>query len=259
MYEWGEGQALKLYYEGFPSEWIHHEAEIGRMVQAAGVPAPKVYDVIAENGRRGLVYERIDGPSLLRAIQASPLRMKKYVREMARLHADIHRCSSPELPRQKEYLTQAIQVSHELLGDRMEAILEYLETLPEGIQVCHGDFHPDNVLLSAGQLVAIDWTNAHSGNPLEDAARTSLMFLSPFTPPGTSPVVNFLLRRVRPMMNRTYLKEYCRTSRTCLEDVHAWLLPVLAARLRENVPGEREWLLRLIDQQLATLTNIQQE
>jgi hypothetical protein len=54
----------------------------------------------------------------------------------------------------------------------------------------------------------------------------------------------------RMLWNKVYLNEYCRLSRAKLEDIDRWMLPVAAARLREDVPGERDWLLRLIDDRL---------
>ena len=38
VYEWGESQALKLYYEGYRPEWVTYEAEMGRIVAEAGSP-----------------------------------------------------------------------------------------------------------------------------------------------------------------------------------------------------------------------------
>lgn len=97
--------------------------------------------------------------------------------------------------------------------------------------------------------MAIDWTNAYIGDPMGDVARTSLIFLSPFNPPGTPKILILPLRLFKKVMNRVYLKEYCKQADIQPESIRQWILPVAAARLQENIPGEREWLIKLIVKQ----------
>lgn len=58
----------------------------------------------------------------------------------------------------------------------------------------------------------------------------------------------FLLaaRKVKQIVYNAYLSEYLRLSKATAGEMERWILPVAAARLRENVPGEREWLLAII-------------
>lgn len=58
VYAWGDQQILKLYFSEFPSHWVDYELKIARVVQDAGLPSPKVGEIVEVNGRRGLVYER---------------------------------------------------------------------------------------------------------------------------------------------------------------------------------------------------------
>jgi thiamine kinase-like enzyme len=253
VYEWGSQQALKLYYEGHPLDWIRYEADIGMEIIEAGVPAPNVYEMLEVEGRRGLVYERIQGPSVHALSQSSKAAIFKYAREMAKLHASIHCCTTTKLPLQKERLEQAIKGSSEILKEQTLLICTYLHTLPDGDFICHGDFHPDNVLITPNKPIAIDWINANRGDPMGDAARTSLMFLTPYNPPGTPAWMFIPLRFIKKMLNRAYLKEYCKLTNTSVQNVQNWILPVAAARLQENIPGERSWLLGLIDQRIKEL------
>ena len=253
VYEWGTDKVIKLYYEGVPLDWIRLEAEIGLAVEAAGVPAPRVHGMAAAEGRHGLLYDKIAGSPMLDLIRRSAVRMTANARAMARLHGAVHRCSSAALPRQKDRLEQAIGDARGILGGNAAAICAYLRALPDGDRVCHGDFHPGNIIAAGDRLTAIDWTNACTGDPAGDAARTSLMFLSPFLPPGTTAAMTIPLRIAKRVLNRAYLKEYCRLSAVSEADIGAWMLPVAAARLRENIPGERDWLLSLIDRRLAAL------
>lgn len=250
VYEWGTSQVLKLYYDWFQPERIRAEADIGRAVKKAGVSAPVVFDMVEDGNRVGLVYERVFGRTMLREMQSSPLKIMQYARELARLHSDIHRCRSTELPRQKDRLEQAIRSSSELLKENTEIICKRLHALPEGAWVCHGDFHPDNIIMAGSGKVAIDWTNAASGDPMCDAARTCLILRSPFIPPGTPKIMILPINLTKKLLHSMYLKEYCKLAEAEPSDIEAWMLPLAAARLRENVPGERKWLLELIRKRL---------
>ncbi|MFC5468137.1 phosphotransferase family protein [Cohnella suwonensis] len=253
VFEWGNHQVLKLYYDWYQPDWVRYEAEIGMAIKEAGVPAPSVYEMLEEGGRRGLLYERIPGSSMFTMMQASPSSILKYAKEMARLHLSIHQCSTAKLPRQKDRLEQAIHEAKDILEEKKEIICNFLRTLPEGNWICHGDFHPDNILMTKNKSIAIDWTNANIGDPLCDVARTSLMFLSPFNPPGTPLVMTIPIRIAKRILNRVYLKEYCRLANIRFESINSWMLPVAAARLREKIPGEQKWLLNLIDNRLKQI------
>lgn len=106
--------------------------------------------------------------------------------------------------------------------------------------------YPGNVLLAPGFPIAIDWTNASAGNPAADVARTCLMFRSPFIPPEMPKLMVPLIPLIKKIFLASYLKRYMMLTGTSAAEVEQWMPPVAAARLRENIPGEREWLLSLV-------------
>ncbi len=252
VYEWEMNKVIKLYYEGYPSEWIQYEAEVGRAVREAGVPAPAVYDMIADGNRTGVIYERIDGSSMFNILQTSPLKIIKCAREMARLHYSIHQCSTSKLPRLIDKLEQTIRNSSEVLLEKTEVICKILYKFREGTEICHGDFHPDNILMSGSGTKAIDWNNACVGNPLYDVARTCLMFRTPFIPPDTPKSMTLLIPLAKKLLHWIYVKEYLSLSGVKLSEIEEWMLPAAAARLSDRIPGEQKWLLDLIDKGLNT-------
>jgi len=47
--------------------------------------------------------------------------------------------------------------------------------MPDGDRLCHGDFHPINVLGDLAQPLVIDWLDAARGAPAADACRSYLL------------------------------------------------------------------------------------
>lgn len=60
-------------------------------------------------------------------------------------------------------------------------IISELEALEKENFLCHGDFHPGNIIYTDGKMVVIDWDNAVNGNRYYDVAR-SFMLLYLFNP-----------------------------------------------------------------------------
>jgi hypothetical protein len=57
----------------------------------------------------------------------------------------------------------------------------------------------------------------------------------------------------RRMTYWSYLNEYMRVAKVKFEDIDAWMLPVAAAKLKDKVPGEEKWLMKIIDTRLEQL------
>jgi aminoglycoside phosphotransferase (APT) family kinase protein len=121
---------------------------------------------------------------MLDVMPARPWRLGAYARHFAELHAGLHAKSVPDLPRQRERVEARVR-SAPLEARWRDAALRLLDTLPDGDRLCHGDFHPANVILSGAGPVIIDWPDATSGNPLADVARTlTLIRFGPLAEPS---------------------------------------------------------------------------
>ena len=71
VYAWGDGRVLKLFNDRFSERAVKHEADVARASHACGQPAPAVHDVVCVSGRYGIVYERVDGPTMLDMLRQS--------------------------------------------------------------------------------------------------------------------------------------------------------------------------------------------
>lgn len=250
IFDWQEGQVLKLYREWCRPEWVEQEARMTRAVYAAGLPVPVVLDVIEKDGRRGIVFEQITGPSMLADFSARPWHLIRSAHLLAELHAAMHAREIPDLPPLRGNL--AYRIEHTALAEATKSTaLGTLAQLPDGQAICHGDFHPDNVLLSPRGLVIIDWMTVNGGHPLADVARTSLILRIASPPPG--PARN-LFALVRDLYHTQYLKRYQQLRHVTRDEIEVWLLPVAVARTLEDIPNERQPLAKLID---SLMTRVQ--
>ena len=245
VYAWGEGRVLKLYRAGMPETWVHHEARVSRIVAGAGLQAPAIGDEVEVAGRHGIIYERIDGPSMLDGLTRRPATFFRVARQFAGLHAAMHGCARPELPSQRAGLIRAISNAPELEAAARARVLSALESLPDGRSVCHGDYHPDNIIMSQRGPLVIDWMTATHGSPVADVARTVLLFRFAVLPPGMPPAKRLMTTALRRAFLAAYLRSY-RAERPCAAgDIQAWIPILAAARLVEGIAAEQEMLLRL--------------
>lgn len=241
---WTPGKVLKLYYSWWPLKNIEYEARISRAVHAAGVSSPEVGAVLEVEGRHGLVYERIDGPSMESLLWEEPPRLEELARSLARLHASMHTPAFPSLPSQRRKLEGQIErVSPALLDNtRKQTVLHALKALPDGDRLCHGDFHPGNVLMLPGKPCIIDWENASAGSPLADVARTLLLLQTAHLQLSPGPDAE-ALQGFAAIFRDMYLQEYIAITHGDAALVKAWHVPVAAARLQEGIQVEEEYLL----------------
>jgi aminoglycoside phosphotransferase (APT) family kinase protein len=244
LYAWEAGQVLKLFHHGCTLQRVEHEAAITRAVCAAGLEVPVVDEVVEVSGRFGLVYTRVDGPSLLATLSRQPWTIGRAARLLATLHTTLHTYTIPALPSQRHSLTTRIQAATSLSPLLKEAVLHMVSTLPDDARLCHGDFHPGNVLMTVPGPVIIDWPDATSGNPMADVARTSLLLRVSEIPPGTPR--RWILASGRRWLHQRYLAHYFRQCPGMRAQLIAWQPVIAAARLAEGLPAERERLLAMV-------------
>ncbi len=236
VFAWGERWVLKLFREGCPRAWAEQEVQIARVVQQTALPVPTVGDLVEIEGRIGIVYERVSGPSMLREFISRPWRLPRFAGLLAELHASMHVRQVSEIPSQRRRL------QHKINGTTLpamvkDAALAALAGLPDGNVLCHGDFHPDNILMSPRGPIVIDWSDATQGNPLADVARTLLLFRLGEPPPDAAR--RWLLQLGRTSTRRIYLGQYMALRGASEHDIDAWRLPVAAARASEEIAEER--------------------
>jgi aminoglycoside phosphotransferase (APT) family kinase protein len=201
-----------------------------------GFPAPRVLRASADPAVLGgpfLVMERVPGRPLLGA------RFFNLSRILVDLQLRLHALDAEALLRALDAEGRAARAAGRPPVDRdmvtLEGHLEQLESRVRGGRldglgpamtwlverrppergrrvICHGDFHPQNVLVDGRAVTGvIDWPNTIVADPAYDVAVTkTILSLTPIELSAVPAVVRWVARVTRPRMMRRYVAGYCR-------------------------------------------------
>lgn len=174
VYVWGAGQVLKLFFRHIP--WQANEAIATMAAYEAGIPVPEVISGLIEvDNREGIVFERIDGPTMNEHIQRHPEELEICAIQSAELLVKIHSIEDAKLIPIRDELIEVIKQAVILDQGTRQAILDTLNGLPICDTLCHGDFHFNNIIMSEQGPIVIDWAYGGREDPLYDYARGTLM------------------------------------------------------------------------------------
>ncbi len=162
VYDVGDGRVLRRYRDGRDTRAVAGEAQLMTHARASGVPVPEVFDVSGCD----IVMEHAVGPTMLDVIGRRPWTVRAQARTLAELHGLVHQVPAAGL---------AGLVLRASIGSAPPADDDVL---------LHRDLHPQNVILTRGGPVIIDWEGASYGPAITDIALTWAI-VGYSTPPGT--------------------------------------------------------------------------
>jgi Ser/Thr protein kinase RdoA (MazF antagonist) len=230
VFECGE-RVLKLYRAGAPKSSAFREAAYLAIVEALGLPAPAALGVELIGERWGVAMSLAPGESFADAIVRQPARAPEYLEAMARLHVRIHSHPGTRLGSMKARLRTNIREQATMLGEPRQLLLQDgLAQLPDGDSLCHGDFHPWNILGPSASAVVVDWLDACEGSAAADVCRSYV-----------------LMKHAAADLASAYVETYAAAGGSARADIFAWLPFVAAARLAEGVPHEVDGLMEMVE------------
>lgn len=248
MFEWEPGLVLRLLRHPGRQAQVQWEEAAMEAARACGVPVPACYGTVTVDGRPGLIMEAISGPDLLTVLSQQPWQLLRVARICGEVHAKLHAVeAAAALPPLKAVLRRRTGSAGALPATLAGFAIEVLDRLPEGGALCHGDFHPANVLLGRGGPVIIDWTNVVRGDPAADVARTLLLLRLGELPPGQPQLLRLMARAGRRMLAALYLRSYRRLRALNTAQMESWTVAVTAARLGEGIAHETPRLLSIVE------------
>lgn len=218
---------LRVVARGADPLRVRREGAVQNAVAALGYPAPRVVHVctdVAILGGAFLVMERAPGRVLP---QERLLGMSAVLVDLQRqLHAldaePLLRTLDEQTPHGRSAVTldgHLAEMSRRARAPGLEGLRSIAGWLgahrpSENARpvICHGDFHPLNVLYESGRVTAVlDWPNAIVAEPAYDVAATrTILATAPIDLAGVSPAMQWLARAGRRMLLRRYLSGYRR-------------------------------------------------
>lgn len=217
---------IKLFVEGYSKADILNEALNHARAEETGLPVPKILEVTKIDGRWAIVIEYIEGKTLGELIAENPDKKQEYLEMFVNIQMEILSKSSPLMTELKYKMRKKISSCGLDATTRYE-LQTRLESMHTHTKVCHGDFVPSNVIITAeGKPYIIDWAHATQGNGAADAARTYLMFCLK----GDEKTA------------KEYLELFCKKTDTAIQYVQSWLPIVAASQLVKGKEEEKEIL-----------------
>lgn len=221
--------AVKVFGETYPKADVLNEALIASRVEETGINMPKVHEVSVIDGRWAIAMDYIEGKTLASYMSEDSDNIEKYVEQMVDIQLDMHSKKCPMLGKLKDKLYTRID-SLDIEETKKYELLTRLDSAPKHKKLCHGDFNPQNIIISDGKPYIIDWNHATRGNASADVARSYLW-----------------LCLYMPEIADMYMDKFCEKSGTAKTYVQRWLPVVAAARLSKNIEEEKDLINKWID------------
>lgn len=252
VYECKENKVVKLFKDNICKDAIANEYRINQALHNSGIPVAKTYDLVKVDGRYGIVYEYVKAPSMMKVLASKPWKADQLAKMMANLHKTLQKNVDIKSQNQNEKIKGNIALTSMLSNEIKHKLYDYIDTLPNDDILCHGDLHPDNILISKDKVIVIDWMTATKGNPLSDIASTSIMFKYGVVPEEMTYLQKCIVRHIRHRFLQQYLKRYIKITGEKLKEIEKWEVPMAAARLVVGIPArEKEQLKNFINKKMS--------
>jgi len=219
-------KVIKLMGAGYSAPDVFNEALNMAAVGETELKTPTLLEVTQVDGKWAIVMEYIEGTTLAQLMEKNPGN-DEYLQRFVDIQLEMHQHSASRLPVLLDKMHRKIRASG------LEATTRYelhtrLDSLPRHTKLCHGDFDPSNIVITAGnEAYILDWSHATQGNASADAAQSYLLF--------------WLAGRIDTA--EKYLDLFCKKSDTAKQYVQKWLSIVSASQLVKGKAEEKEFLL----------------
>jgi aminoglycoside phosphotransferase (APT) family kinase protein len=217
-------------------DMLRRDSAVQSWVAAQGYPAPEVLTVLAPGEPLPSpvqVMAWVPGVPLFAAASGRPWGIPELMVRLGVAQAELHQLGSPPADAHPgevsdNWLRLARHVAKSGDAGEFAASLRKIELVRDRLEVpdpvvCHGDFHPINVLATPGGsgLHVIDWTNVGVGDRHSDISWTLLWFeIAAVMAPR--PAGRVLLRVLRRRLERAYLTGYRRVLPVDRQRVQLW-------------------------------------
>ncbi|MCI8388335.1 MAG: phosphotransferase [Clostridiales bacterium] len=217
---------MKVFGASHKKSDVISEALNQTRIEEVGLRVPTVRSVSQIDGKWTIISDYIKGNTLASLMQANPEKKNEYLKLFTDIQLEMNQKSCLTLPRLDDRLRRRIIQTDYSATVRYDLCMR-IEQLQRQLGLCHGDFVPENIIISDdGLWYVLDFPHLSEGDPAFDAANTYMLLVMEGDIEGAE----------------TYLELYCKKSNTDIEYVKKWLPIVAAARSLGSFESEREFL-----------------
>lgn len=220
-------QKLKMFSDRYPESDILNEAlnqvRVEEALRPTAIKAPKLIEVAIYDEKWTIVSEFVEGKTLEQCMAECEEDATKLLERFVAIQLDLGQVQVPLLAPLHQKMHRKIDRTQLDDAVREELHLQ-LDEMPVHDKLCHGDFHPSNIIITPrNEVYVIDWSHVTRGNLSADAARTYLS----------------LLHHKGKQFAQEYLTLYAEASGNDAEYVKRWI-PLVAAASIEKSGDEQE-------------------
>jgi aminoglycoside phosphotransferase (APT) family kinase protein len=253
IYALGEDRIIRVPRRSQDHERIRYEYDVYRQLDGSGLDVPRAYELVEIRGSPCIVMQRITGLTMTDEIKRRPFSLKEAARELAALHlAVLATRGGDAVVKAADKARFCITASASFSPEEKATLTGLVSSLPEGSALCHGDFHPGNIMRDRGRTWIIDWSAASRGDPVSDIAHTYLLLSTVPRVPGISGPENAVRKLLAGWMARAYLKEMALLRPFDRSLLHRWLVIKAAERTWYGLPDEKRRQERLVRRWLGS-------
>ena len=224
---------IKLYNEGHSQSDILNEAlNQSRVEEYSNLNVPKLIEVGKIENRWAIISEKIEGKTISELMKEDSENIDKYLNLFVDVQLAILANEVPLLNRIKEKFTRKLENATNIDENTKYELLQRLQGMKNHQKLCHGDYHPSNVIVKEdGTVYVIDWAHVTQGNASADAARTYLLFS----------IDN------KEEVAEKYLNLFSEKSGIEKNNIQRWIPIVAATQMTKNIEEEQEFLSKWIN------------
>ena len=228
-----DNKIIKLFISSHPTSNILNEAlNQARVEEFSNLNVPKLMELTKVEDRWALISEYVEGKTISELIKEYPDKTDHYLDLFVKVQLVVLENEVPMLNRIKEKFRDKLENCDNIDENIKYELLQRLEGMKNHKKLCHGDFHPSNVIVQEnGCVYVIDWAHATQGNASADAARTYLLFCMD----GKDEFAN------------KYLDLFEKMSGIERKEVQRWIPIVAATQMTKKIPEEQEFLSKWIN------------
>lgn len=226
-----EDKVIKLFDEDYSKSDILNEALNLARIEETGLNVPALLEVTKIDGKWAIIIKFIAGKTLEQLMKENPDKLDEYLNFFVDLQMEVHSKKSTFLNKLSDKMDRKISQTD------LDATTRYdlhtrLGAMPKHNKVCHGDFNPSNIIITADKTpYIIDWAHATQGNASADVAGTYLMFCF----------------NGKTDLAEKYLDLFCKKSDTAKQYVQKWIPIVAASQMEKGKTEEKEFLKHWVD------------